>query len=148
MDAVSDRRRRLTRQRVQRHRGKTDEARRETVRAADRKRKRQNEVVVRGSQRLAIALVSFPDPNNPSEDRSQLQAIFAGVVWVWERDYHRSRLCSATAKLYQSFPRGISVWSTTYALLYVKLSNESTSGVALLPLLSYSLQLTSSLYVP
>ena len=36
-ESVSDRRR-LTRQRVQRHRGKTDEARRETVRAADRKR--------------------------------------------------------------------------------------------------------------
>ena len=50
--------RRLTRQRVQRHRGRTDEARRETVRAADRKRKRlgrQNEVDVHRSQRLTIA---------------------------------------------------------------------------------------------
>ena len=54
-ESVSDRRRRLTRQRVQRHRGRTDEARRETARAADRKRLgRQNEVNVRRSQRLAI----------------------------------------------------------------------------------------------
>ena len=30
--------------------------------------------------------------------------------------YH-SCLCSATAKLYQSFPRGISAWLTTYALV-------------------------------
>ena len=53
-ESVSDRRRRLTRQRVQRHRGRTDEARRETARAADRKRLcRQNEVDVRRSQRLA-----------------------------------------------------------------------------------------------
>ena len=75
----------MTRQRVQPHRGRTDEARRETARAADRKRLgRQNEVDVRRSQRLA--------------------------------SYH-SWLCSATAKLYQSFPRGISVWSTTYALV-------------------------------
>ena len=47
-----------TRQRMQRHRGRTDEARRETVRVADRKRKRlgrQNEVDVRHSQGLAIA---------------------------------------------------------------------------------------------
>ena len=34
-ESVSDRRRRLTRQRVQRHRGRTDEARRETARVAD-----------------------------------------------------------------------------------------------------------------
>ena len=59
MDAVHDRRRRLTRQRsrVQRHRGRTDEARRETARAANRKRLGgQNEVDVRCShvQRLAI----------------------------------------------------------------------------------------------
>ena len=43
---------------MQRHRGRTDEARRETVRAADHKRKslgRQNEVDVRRSRRLAIA---------------------------------------------------------------------------------------------
>ena len=54
-ESVSDRRRRLTRQRVQRHRGRTDEARRETARAADRKRLgRQNEVDVRRSQRFAI----------------------------------------------------------------------------------------------
>ena len=42
---------------MQRHRGRTDEARREAVRAADCKRKilsRQNEVDVRRSQRLAI----------------------------------------------------------------------------------------------
>ena len=42
---------------MQRHRGRTDEARRETARAADRKRLgRQNEVNVRvhRSQRLAI----------------------------------------------------------------------------------------------
>ena len=45
-ESVSDRRRRLSRQRVQRHRGRTDEARRETG--------RQNEVNVRRSQRLAI----------------------------------------------------------------------------------------------
>ena len=53
VQSVSDRRRRLTRQRVQRRRGRTDEARRETVRAADCKRKRlgrQNEVGVRRSQ--------------------------------------------------------------------------------------------------
>ena len=54
-ESVSDKRRQLTRQRVQRHRGRTDEARRETARAADRKRLgRQNEVDVRHSQRLAI----------------------------------------------------------------------------------------------
>ena len=40
---------------MQRHRGRTDEARRETARVADRKRLgRQNEVDVRCSQRLAI----------------------------------------------------------------------------------------------
>ena len=40
---------------VQRHRWRTDEARRETGRAADRKRLgRQNEVGVRRSQRLVI----------------------------------------------------------------------------------------------
>ena len=45
-ESVSDRRR---------HRGRTDEARRETVRAADHKRfGRQNEVDVRRSQRLTI----------------------------------------------------------------------------------------------
>ena len=57
-ESVSDRRRQLTRQRVQRHRGRTDEARRETVRAADHKRKRlgrQNEVDVCHSQRFTIA---------------------------------------------------------------------------------------------
>ena len=54
-ESVSDRSRRLTRQRVQRHQGRTDEARRETARAADRKRLgRQNEVDVCRSQRLAI----------------------------------------------------------------------------------------------
>ena len=37
-ESVSDRRRRLTRQRVQRHRRRTDEARRETARAANGKR--------------------------------------------------------------------------------------------------------------
>ena len=41
---------------MQRHRGRTDEARRETARAADRKRLgRHIEVDVRRSQRLAIA---------------------------------------------------------------------------------------------
>ena len=37
---------------------------------------------------LSNCVVSFPDRNNPSEDCLQyiLQAIFAGVVWVWERD--------------------------------------------------------------
>ena len=69
---------------MQPHRGRTDEARRETARAADRKRLgKQNEVDVRRSQRLT--------------------------------SYHC--LCSATAKLYQSFPRGISARSTTYALV-------------------------------
>ena len=54
-ESISDRRRRLTKQRVQQHRGRTDEARRETARAADRKRLgRQNEVDIRHSQRLAI----------------------------------------------------------------------------------------------
>ena len=54
-ESVSDRKRRLTRQRVQRQRGRTDEAKRETARAADHKRLgRQNEVDVRRSQRLAI----------------------------------------------------------------------------------------------
>ena len=38
------------------------------------------------------ALVSFPDPNNPSADHFQYcgavpEAIRAGVVWVWERKY-------------------------------------------------------------
>ena len=80
MCSSANRRRRLTRKRVQRHRGRTDEVRRETARAADRKTLgRQNEVDVRRSQRLAITR--------------------AGYV----------------LKLYQSFPRGTSAWSTTYA---------------------------------
>ena len=40
---------------------------------------------------MVWALVSFPNPNNHSEDRFQypslLEAILAGVVWVWEQDY-------------------------------------------------------------
>ena len=36
-ESISDWRRRLTREKVQRHRGRSDEARRETTRAADHK---------------------------------------------------------------------------------------------------------------
>ena len=54
-ESVSDRRRRLTRQRVQRHRGTTEEARRENARAADHKRLgRQIEVDVRSSHVLQL----------------------------------------------------------------------------------------------
>ena len=69
--------------RVQRHRGRTDEARRETARVVDRKRLgRQNEVDVRRSQRLAS---------------------------YGTRGY--------VLQLPNCFPRGISAWSTTYALV-------------------------------
>ena len=55
-ESVSDQRRQLTRERVQRHGGRSDEERRETTRAADCKRLgRQIEVDVRRSQRLTIA---------------------------------------------------------------------------------------------
>ena len=100
MCCSADRRRRLTRKRVQRHRGRTDEARRETARVADRKiLGRQNEVDVRRSQRLAIT--------------------HAGYV----------------LKLYQSFPRSISAWLTTYALACKEdfLYTYSTQESKLLP---------------
>ena len=89
MSRFSDRRRQLTRQRVQRHGERTDEVRRETVRAADRKRKklgRQSEVDIRRSQ-----------PDSPS-----LVIMFCN--------------CQINIKASRE---AFSAWSTTYALVNV-----------------------------